>query len=304
MDKKVSVKRFSHCITIALVLLVTAAIIPGVMGASAVDLGTACNFAILAKTGISTTGSSTVNGNIGVSPIAATAITGFGLTMDPSNQFSTSSQVTGKVYAADYLPPTPSRMTSAVSAMEAAYTDGAGRVPTFSDVGSGNIGGMTLLPGVYSWTTGVVIPTNVFLSGGPDDVWIFVIPGTLDISSGKQVLLSGGAQPGNIFWVVADTTTLGTNSVFNGNILDQTLIRIQTGATLNGKALAQSAVTLDTTTINGPDTCTVPTTIPTPVPTGNPPPVTVPEFPPMAFLGIIGVICIGAFLLTGRTGKQ
>jgi hypothetical protein len=251
-------KNFSIVFTIALVFLLTTAIIPGVMGASAVDLGSACNFAILAKSGISTTGTSNINGNIGVSPIAATAITGFGLTMDHSNQFSTSSQVTGKVYAADYSPDTPAMMTSAISAMEAAYTSGAGRSADFTDVGAGDIGGMNLIPGVYKWSTGVTIPTAVTLSGGPDDVWIFVIPGTLDISSGQQVILSGGAQPNNIFWVVADTTTLGTNSEFNGNILDQTLIALQTGATLNGRALAQTAVTLDGVTVNGPTTCSNP----------------------------------------------
>jgi protocatechuate 3,4-dioxygenase beta subunit len=155
-------------------------------------------------------------------------------------------------------------MTSAVSAMEAAYTDGAGRLPTsasFVDVGAGNIGGMNLIPGVYKWSTGVLIPTDVTLSGGPNDVWIFVIPGTLDLSSGKQVILSGGAQPQNIFWVVAGTTTLEPDSTFNGNILDQTLIRLQTRAILNGKALAQTADTLDTTTVNGPSVCTIPGSI-------------------------------------------
>ena len=302
-------KNFSIVFTIALVFLLTTAIIPGVMGASAVDLGSACNFAILAKSGISTTGGSTINGNMGVSPIAATAITGFGLTMDPLNQFSTSSQVTGKVYASDYSPDTPSMMNSAIIAMEAAYTDGAGRSPTsasFVDVGSGNIGGMNLLPGVYKWSTGVTIPTDVILSGGPDDVWIFVIPGTLDISSGKKVILSGGAQPNNIFWVVADTTTLGTNSEFNGNILDQTLIALQTGATLHGKALAQSAVTLDKVTVYGPETCVIPTPTPTPteipttIPTTTPIPIPTPEFPLSFLPAVIIVGTVAAIVLVRK----
>ena len=257
-NKKPERKNSFRFITAALVFLITVAIIPGVMGASAVDLGSTCSFSILAKTGISTTGGSTINGDMGVSPIDATAITGFALTMDPLSQYSTSSQVTGKIYAADYNPPTPSMMTSAINAMEAAYTEGAGRSATsasFVDVGAGNIGGMNLVPGVYTWSTGVLIPTDVTLSGGPNDVWIFVIPGTLDLSSGKKIILSGGAQPQNVFWVVGDTTTLGTNSLANGIILDQTLIRLQTGATLNGKALAQTAVTLDTATVNGPYTC-------------------------------------------------
>ncbi len=219
---------------------------------TAVNLGTAGNFVILTKSGITTTGTTSIVGNIGVSPISATGMTGFGLVMDPSNQFSTSSLVNGKVYAADYMPPTPATMTIAVSDMEAAYTDAAGRAPDVTELGAGNIGGMTLAPGVYKWSTGVTIPTDVTLSGNSNDVWIFEIAQNLDISSGQHVILSGGAQAKNIFWVVAGQTTLGTGSVFNGIILDQTAIVEKTGATLNGKALAQTAVTLDANTVTDP----------------------------------------------------
>ena len=211
----------------------------------AVSLGTAGNFAILSKAGISTTGTTSIVGDIGVSPIAATAITGFGLIMDASNQFSTSSLVTGKVYAANYAAPTPAMMTTAVSDMQTAYTDAAGRtLPTATALGAGNIGGLTITPGLYKWGTGVVIPTNVTLSGGPNDVWIFQIAQTLTVSNGVQVILSGGAQAQNIFWQVAGQTTLGTTSVFNGIILCKTAIVLNKGATLNGRALAQTAVTL------------------------------------------------------------
>ncbi len=122
---------------------------PGNSGSNAtsINLGTAGNFAILSKTGISTTGVTSIVGDIGVSPAAATYITGFGLVMDPSNQSSTSSLVTGKVYAADYAVPTPATMTTAVSDMQTAYTDGAGRAPNATELGAGNIGGMTLAPG-------------------------------------------------------------------------------------------------------------------------------------------------------------
>lgn len=228
-------------------LPVTTTTLPATAAAQpAVDLGTAGNFVILAKSGISTTGSTTIVGDIGVSPIDSTAITGFGLIMDSSNQFATSSLVNGKAYAADYSPPTPTTMTTAVSDMEAAYTDAAGRaLPDQTDLGAGNIGGMTLAPGLYKWGTDVEIPTDVTLSGGVNDVWIFQIAGNLVISSGKQVILSGGAQAKNIFWQVAGQTTLGTTSVFNGNILDQTAIVLNTGATLYGRALAQTAVTSD-----------------------------------------------------------
>ena len=216
---------------------------------AAVNLGSAGNYVILAKSGISTTGTTLITGNIGVSPIAAIGLTGFGLTMDVSNTFSTSALVTGKVYASDYAVPTPATMTTAISDMQTAYTTANGLAPDVTELGAGNIGGMTLAPGIYKWGTGLTIPTDVTLSGSSNDVWIFQIAQTLDISSATKVILSGGAQAKNIFWIVAGQTTLGTTSVFNGNILDQTNIAIQTGAVLNGRALAQTAVTLDANTI-------------------------------------------------------
>jgi hypothetical protein len=220
-----------------------------------VPLGSAGDFAILAKSGISTTGTTAITGDIGVSPIAATAITGFGLIMDSSNQFSTSSKVTGKVYAPNYAVPTQVKMTTAVSDMQIAYTNAAGRtLPDFTELGAGNIGGMTLTPGLYKWGTGVIIPKDVTLSGSSNDVWIFQIAQTLTISNGVHVNLSGGAQAQNIFWQVAGQTTLGTTSVLNGNILGQTAIVLKTGAKLNGRALAQTAVTLDANAVIKPAT--------------------------------------------------
>jgi hypothetical protein len=95
----------------------------------------------------------------------ATITTGFAPIADATNVLSTSSQVIGKVHAADYAPPTPSSMTTAVGDMELAFTDTAGRARDVTEFGSGNIGGMTLAPGVYKWGTGVLIPTDVTLSG-------------------------------------------------------------------------------------------------------------------------------------------
>src|SRR5664280_2207200 len=189
---------------VALSLLVSVftgvfASVPGAKaaGPAAVNLGTAGNFVIQAKSGISTTGATHVTGDIGVSPAAASAITGFALVMGKSNTFATSSLVTGKVYAADYHPPTPHNMTTAVSDMETAYTAAAGVTAPAPVVGlgAGNIGGMTIAPGVYKWSTGVTIPTNVTLAGGANDVWIFQIAQTLDISSAQKVILSGGHRP-------------------------------------------------------------------------------------------------------------
>jgi hypothetical protein len=218
-----------------------------------VNLGTAGNFVILSKAGISTTGTTSILGNIGVSPIAGTAITGFGLIMDRTNRFSRSSLVNGRAYAANYAVPTPTMLTTAVGDMQTAYTDAAGRtLPNVTELGAGNIGGLTLKPGLYKWSSAVTIPTNVTLSGRRNDVWIFQIAQTLGISSGKQVILAGGANANNIFWQVAGKTTLGTTSRFNGNILCKTAIVVQTGARLNGRALAQTAVTLDANSVTIP----------------------------------------------------
>jgi|GEM_PF-3030881 hypothetical protein len=217
-----------------------------------VNLGSAGNFAILSQAGISTTGTTSIVGSIGVSPIDSTAITGFGLTMDSSNTFSTSPLVAGKIYASDYSPPTPINMGTAINDMQTAYTTANGLVTPAPVTLGGSIGGLTLTPGIYTTGSNLIIPTDVTLSGGANDVWVFQIAGTLDISSATHVILSGGTQAKNIFWVVAGTTTLETNSVFNGNILDKTNIAINTGAVLNGRALSQTAVTLQSNVITIP----------------------------------------------------
>ena len=215
-------------------------------GPSPVDLGTAGNFVILAKTGISTTGSTQIWGDLGVSPIDSTAITGFGLVMDASGTFSTSSLVTGNVYAADYTDPTPTMLTTAVGDMETAYTNAAGVAPDYTTLYSGDLTGQTLGPGCYVWSTAVLVSAaGVTISGAAGDVWIFQIAQNLDLAEGAQVTLSGGAQASNIFWQVAGQATLGTTSVMKGVILCQTAIVMNTGASLEGIALAQTAVTMD-----------------------------------------------------------
>lgn len=217
-----------------------------------VDLGMAAPFVILTKTGISNVPTSAIVGDIGTSPIDSTGITGFSLVADATNEFSTSSQVTGKVYAADYAPPTPSNMTTAISNMEAAYTDAAGRpIPDFTELYAGDLSGQTLAPGLYKWGTGVLISTNVTLSGPSDAVWIFQIAGDMTMESGAQVMLTGGAQASNIFWQVGGGTgvEIGTTAHVEGTILAAKAIHLRTGASLNGRALAQTAVTLDQNTV-------------------------------------------------------
>lgn len=249
--------KFKYLVLSSLLALLISVVSPSY--ASPINLGTAGNFAILAKAGISTVGLTAIIGDIGVSPIAATAITGFGPVMDGSGTFSTSSLVTGKIYAADYAPPTPAFMTTAVSDMEAAYTDAANRAADVTDLGAGNIGGMIIGAGVYKWTTGLIIPTDVTLSGNSEDVWIFQIAGTLGISPAMKVILTGGAQADNIFWQVAGQTTLGTTSQFTGTILDQTSVVMNTGAELDGRIFAQTAVTLDAGMVTAPipEPCTL-----------------------------------------------
>jgi hypothetical protein len=241
-------------------------------GPAAVDLGTAGDFVVLSKTGISSVvGTPTlITGDIGVSPIADTAITGFALVRDSTNTFSTSVKVIGRVYAANMASPTPAKMTTAVSNMETAYNNAAGTAPDVTELGDGDIGGLDLVPGCYKWSTGLIIPTNLTLSGGADDVWIFEIAQTLSISSATSIILNGSINPDNIFWQVAQQVTLGTTSVFYGNILCKTAIVIQTDATLNGRALAQTAVTLDGNTVTVPPVAgNLPPVFGTPSPVNN-----------------------------------
>jgi len=225
-------------------------------GPAPVNLLTAGDFVILAKSAVSTTGTTAVVGDIGLSPAAATFITGFTLAADASNQFSTSADpaVTGRIYAADYAPPTPAKMTAAISDMETAFTDAAGRsLPDFTELGAGDISGLTLVPGLYKWGTGVLITgAGVTLSGGANDVWIFQIAEDLTVNNSAIVTLIGGAQARNIFWQVSGQATLGTAADFKGIILSQTLISLNTGAKMTGRALAQTAVTLNATAITAP----------------------------------------------------
>jgi len=213
--------------------------------ATVVVLGTAGNYSILDKTGITTTGATHVTGHMGVSPIASTAITGFGL-KQTAPTYATSTLVTGKIFAANFAAPTPANLTTAVGDMQKAYANAAGRLhPTATELGKGNIGGLTIKPGLYKWSSNVAIPTNVTLSGGPNGVWIFQVAGTLNVASAKKVILAGGALDKNIFWQVAGSTTLGTGAVLHGTVLGKTGIILKTGAALYGKALSQTAVTLD-----------------------------------------------------------
>ena len=235
---------------------------PAGLGPAPVDVGANTNLAaagsyvLLAKTGITNvTGSAITGGNVGISPAAASFITGFSMTAAPSNVYSTSASVVApaKIYAADYATPTPTNLTTAVLNMQTAYTDAAGRTPPdHLNLSSGNLGGLTLAPGLYNWGTGVTIPNDVTIAGGANDVWIFQISKDLDLSAAKKVILSGGAQAKNIFWQVAGQVTIHANAHFEGIVLCKTAITLQTNASMLGRALAQSMIAIDNNAVTAP----------------------------------------------------
>ena len=143
-------------------------------------------------------------------------------------------------------------MTTAVGDMETAFTDAAGRTADVTELGTGLIGGMTLAPGVYKWSSAVLIPADVTLRGSATDVWIFQIAQTLTMTSGVAIHLEGGAQPKNIFWQVSGGVVLGTTAHLEGIVLTATAATLATGASINGRLLAQTAVTLDACTVVAP----------------------------------------------------
>ena len=164
-------------------------------GPSPVNLGSAGKFVILSKSGITNVFPSSVTGNIGSSPITGAAI------------LLSCVEVTGSILSVDAAGPlpcsvaSPSKLTNAVGAMQTAYVDAAGRVdPDFLNLGAGTIGGLTFTPGLYKWTSAVNMPTDITISGGPTDVWIFQISGTLTVGTSVNVTLIGGAKAKNIFW--------------------------------------------------------------------------------------------------------
>ncbi len=223
-------------------------------GPAPVLLGAAGNYVVLAKSEITNAPTSKITGNVAISPAAASYITGFSMTK--VGTYWTSAQVTGRLFAADNDAPTPSNLTTAVSNMETAYTDAAGRpappVGPYLDLGAGNIGGKTLTPGLYRWNSTVTIPDSVVLSGAANDVWIFQITGDVMMSANKAITFTGAGRPKNVFWQVAGSVDLGTSAHVEGIFLSKTLIKLGTGASANGRLLAQTAVNLAGNTIVKP----------------------------------------------------
>jgi len=221
------------------------------------DLKAAGSYVILTETSIVNTPTSTITGDIGVSPGTTRDMRVFDLVPDATNVFSTSPQVTGKIFASDHMSPTPANLTAAVSSMVAAYTEAAGRPAGTGanlDLGSGTLNGDNLVPGTYTWTSfpNVDIKGNITLTGTATDIWIFQIPGTLIQESATHVNLAGGALARNVFWQVAGAVTIRTNAHLEGIILGQASISLETGASITGRVLAQTEVTLDNNVITVP----------------------------------------------------
>lgn len=216
-------------------------------GPSSVYLGSAGTFAVLSQTGITDVYRSAIVGDVGTSPITGAALL---LSCD---------ELTGNLYTVDAAGPlpcainSPGLLSSAVGDMGFAYNDAAGRIsPDFNELGAGEIGGLTLAPGLYKWSSDVNISTDVTLSGGATDTWIFQVSGNLVEANATRVTLAGGALAKNIIWQVAGSVTLGTNAHFEGVVLGKTLIAVNTGASVNGRLLAQTAVTLQMNAITEP----------------------------------------------------
>jgi hypothetical protein len=236
-----------------------------VQGLLPVNLGTAGNFVILAKATITDVPASLLTGNIGVSPGAGTTVlvscaemTGFIYTVDANYVGNGNTTCVKAGPGAN-----KTIVDNAILDMGVAYLDAAGRtLPTATELAGGAIGGLTITPGLYKWSTAVTINTNVTLDalGNPNAVWIFQIAGDLSVASagsvpaGVKVILAGGAKASNVFWQVGGGTgaNLGTYSTFNGIILSGTQGVLQTGAVLNGRVFANTQVTLQMNTITQP----------------------------------------------------
>jgi hypothetical protein len=246
----------------------------GASGTDCVDLQSAANYVILDEATVTFTPiatistTATITGDVAVSPAAASFMTGFALALDPASCFSTSTQVVGKLYAADYssangcaaTPDTATILTTAVGDKNTAYTAALGKAPSGGGLvtacpGTGTFdGGVVppLAPGVYTCGVNVSIPTNFTLEGTATDVWVFQITGSLAQAGATSVLLTGGALPQNVFWIVSGGVSIGANAHMEGVVMSATDISLLAGASVKGRLLARTGVLMDSNTVVQP----------------------------------------------------
>jgi hypothetical protein len=215
-----------------------------------INIGSTSDFVVLAGSLISNIPTSAITGNVGLSPAAGSLITGFGGT-----------EITGTIYTVDATGPAGSvenatKLTAAKGDITIAYNEAAGRVSTDIVLLAGNIGGLTLTPGLYKSTGSLEISSGDLTfdaKGDANAVFIIQIASSLNTTSGRQVFLKGGALASNIFWQVGTSATLGTTSVFKGTIMADQSISMSTGASIQGRLLTRiAAITLDSNTIVKP----------------------------------------------------
>ncbi len=211
-----------------------------------VKLRSAGSYVILTETGVTDVSASSVSGNVGVSPITGAA------------DHLSCTEITGKVYSVDAAGPAPCNIANpaklgvAISDMQTAYTDAAGRISTIKELNHGEIGGLTLAPAVYNWSSSVSVPSSITLQGDAHSIWIFQVAQDLNVAPATHINLQGGAVSRNVFWQVAGAVTIGTTAQFEGTILSKTSVSMQTGATINGRLLSQTAVSLQMNTVVKP----------------------------------------------------
>jgi hypothetical protein len=180
-------------------------------------------------------------------------MTGFGFTRDAGLEFSTSALITGKAFAANYGGTTPVVLTAAVSDMETAYTNAAGRPRATGvklDLNAGLLNGVTFTPGVWTFGTEVKLNGNIYFNGNANDIFIIQIASNLKQAANYDVILQGGARAKNIFWQVAGVVSVGAGAHMEGILLVKTAVTFITGSTLNGRVLTQTACNLQSAVIN------------------------------------------------------
>jgi hypothetical protein len=215
------------------------------MGAGPVPLAlkTANNFAILAKIGVTLGAGAGITGDVGLDALAG--LTGFGEVADASGTYFTGSGVTGRIYTAANSKPTPAMLATAAADMTAVYAEAVARIPVDgTDKGGAELGGQTLLPGLYHWTTAATLTGALTLDGGANDVWILRVNGALAVAADAYVLLVNGAQASNVYWVVVGAVTGGAGSVIEGQVLSGGAISTGVGTVLNGRALSATGVSI------------------------------------------------------------